>query len=218
MAGSASVIRLPAVAALLLLTAACAGHPQGPAPAAACPAGDTAMVQATLFFGLDRPGGAPQITPREFDRFVDEVVSPTFPDGFTIQQAEGGWRDTETGATIREPSRTILILAPAADAAPLHRLTHDAELGLIRRLAEWPRVVQGAADAHEPHRIAFYLQDLAAELHGLWTKGREDESLRIIVADDPEIVAARLALIEAARLVIASGLGVMGVQPVEELH
>jgi arginyl-tRNA synthetase len=59
---------------------------------------------------------------------------------------------------------------------------------------------------------------LAAELHGLWTKGREDESLRIIVADDPEIVAARLALIEAARLVIASGLGVMGVQPVEELH
>jgi hypothetical protein len=104
MAGSASVIRLPAVAALLLLTAACAGHPQGPAPAAACPAGDTAMVQATLFFGLDRPGGAPQITPREFDRF-------------TIQQAEGGWRDTETGATIREPSRTILILAPAADAA-----------------------------------------------------------------------------------------------------
>ncbi|WP_372071816.1 DUF3574 domain-containing protein [Tistrella mobilis] len=118
MAGSASVIRLPAVAALLLLTAACAGHPQGPAPGApACPAGDTAMVQATLFFGLDRPGGAPQITPREFDRFVDEVVSPTFPDGFTIQQAEGGWRDTETGATIREPSRTILILAPAADAA-----------------------------------------------------------------------------------------------------
>ncbi|HAE48128.1 MAG TPA: arginine--tRNA ligase, partial [Tistrella mobilis] len=110
------------------------------------------------------------------------------------------------------------IEAPAADAAPLHRLTHDAELGLIRRLAEWPRVVQGAADAHEPHRIAFYLQDLAAELHGLWTKGREDESLRIIVADDPEIVAARLALIEAARLVIASGLGVMGVQPVEELH
>ncbi|MGV0759198.1 DUF3574 domain-containing protein [Tistrella mobilis] len=118
MAGSASVIRLPAVAALLLLTAACAGHPQGPASGTpACPAGDTAMVQATLFFGLDRPGGAPQITPSEFDRFVDEVVSPTFPDGFTIQQAEGGWRDTETGATIREPSRTILILAPAADAA-----------------------------------------------------------------------------------------------------
>lgn len=118
----------------------------------------------------------------------------------------------------RNAKEQMGIEAPTADAAPLHRLTHDAELGLIRRLAEWPRVVQGAADAHEPHRIAFYLQDLAAELHGLWTKGREDESLRIIVADDPEIVAARLALIEAARLVIASGLGVMGVQPVEELH
>lgn len=118
MADVAFLARLPAVAALLLLTAACAGHPHGlPQGNPACTGGDAAMVQATLFFGLDRPGGAPQIAPAEFDRFVDEVVSPTFPDGFTIQQAEGGWRDTQTGTTIREPSRTILILAPAADAA-----------------------------------------------------------------------------------------------------
>lgn len=118
----------------------------------------------------------------------------------------------------RNAEEQLGVAVPAAGTAPLHRLTHDAELTLIRRIAEWPRLIQGAAEAHEPHRIAFYLQDLAADLHALWTRGREDDSLRIIVAGDPELVAARLALIEAARLVIASALEVMGVQPVEELH
>jgi len=100
----------------------------------------------------------------------------------------------------------------------LFRLVDPAELDLIRQLAAWPRVVDGAAEAHEPHRIAFYLQDVAQSLHGLWTKGKEDAQLRFMHADDGSLTTARLALVRATQLVIASGLQVIGVEPVEELR
>jgi arginyl-tRNA synthetase len=100
----------------------------------------------------------------------------------------------------------------------LSRLVDPAELDVIRQLAAWPRVVDGAAEAHEPHRIAFYLQDVAQSLHGLWTKGKEDAQLRFMHADDGSLTAARLALVRATQLVIASGLLVIGVEPVEELR
>ena len=75
-----------------------------------------------------------------------------------------------------------------------------------------------AAQAHEPHRVAFYLNDVAAEFHGLWNKGKDDKSLRFIIADDVELTLARLALVRAVANVIASGLDVFGVTPVEEMR
>jgi arginyl-tRNA synthetase len=102
--------------------------------------------------------------------------------------------------------------------APLARLTDPAELALIRHLASWPRLIENAAETHEPHRIAFYLQDLAALFHGLWNKGKDDASLRFILADAPELTLARLALVQSVAFVVASGLRVFGVQPVEEMR
>jgi arginyl-tRNA synthetase len=101
--------------------------------------------------------------------------------------------------------------------APLDRLTGPAELALIRQLAQWPRLVEGAAEAHEPHRIAFYLQDVAAQFHMLWNKGRDEATLRFILASDPELTRARLALVRGVAIVVASGLAVIGVEPVEEM-
>ncbi|MCH8999143.1 MAG: arginine--tRNA ligase [Proteobacteria bacterium] len=106
----------------------------------------------------------------------------------------------------------------ALAAGPLARLTDPDELGLIRHLALWPRLLEGAAEAHEPHRVAFYLYDLAAAFHAFWTKGRGQARLRFLLEDEPELTAARLALVQAIAQVIASGLAVMGVEPVEEMR
>ncbi len=105
----------------------------------------------------------------------------------------------------------------ALAAAPLDRLTDPLELALIRLLASWPRIVESAAEAHEPHRIAFFLQDVAAQFHLLWTKGKDEATLRFLIAADPDLTCARLALVRAVALVIASGLAVFGVEPVEEM-
>ncbi len=102
--------------------------------------------------------------------------------------------------------------------ADLELLSEDGELDLIRTLAGWPRQVESAALAHEPHRIAFYLYDLASRFHVLWNKGNEDPRLRFIIADEPELSRARLALVQGVATVIASGLAIMGVVPVEEMH
>jgi len=100
----------------------------------------------------------------------------------------------------------------------LNRLTDSGELGLIKLLAEWPRLLESAAEAHEPHRVAFYLYDLAAAFHGQWNKGKDHAELRFLLPDDPGMTAARLALVQAVAFVVASGLGVFGVTPVEELR
>jgi arginyl-tRNA synthetase len=103
-------------------------------------------------------------------------------------------------------------------AAPLEALSDPAEMALIRRLAAWPRTVEAAAAAREPHRIAFFLQDLAADFHVLWNRGRDDSTLRFIRAEEPEATRARLALVSATGVVLRSGLAVMGVEPVEEMR
>ncbi len=97
-------------------------------------------------------------------------------------------------------------------------LTDSSELGLIKQLAGWPRMVESAAEAHEPHRVAFFLSEVAAGFHGLWNKGKDDATLRFIVEDDEALTLARLALVRGVATVIASGLGVMGVEPLEELR
>ncbi len=104
-----------------------------------------------------------------------------------------------------------------ADAA-LDRLTDTAELDLLRRLALYPRTVEAAASAHEPHRIAFYLYDLASEFHTLWTRGRDLPYLRFIINNDAEITKARLALVQGVVSVLASGLAVLGVDAPDEMR
>src|ERR1700744_3084424 len=103
-------------------------------------------------------------------------------------------------------------------AAPVERLTDPAELSLLRRLAVYPRTVEAAAAAHEPHRIAFYLYDLASEFHALWTKGRDLPYLRFIINNDAEITKARLALVQSVVSVLASGLAVLGVHAPDEMR
>jgi arginyl-tRNA synthetase len=100
----------------------------------------------------------------------------------------------------------------------LGRLTDEAEIALIRRLAHFPRLVEAAATAHEPHRIGFYLHDLAGDFHGLWNRGKDLPQLRFIYESDRELTRARVALVAATKRVLASGLGIFGVQAMRELH
>ena len=106
----------------------------------------------------------------------------------------------------------------AAEDDDLRRLEAPEERALIRHVADWPRRVEEAALAHEPHRVAFALQELAAAFHALWNRGNEDESLRFILPDDPRLCRARLAMLGAARAVLASGLAIIGVEPAEEMR
>jgi arginyl-tRNA synthetase len=103
-------------------------------------------------------------------------------------------------------------------SAPVDRLTDPAELSLLRKLAVYPRTVEAAAAAHEPHRIAFYLYDLASEFHALWTKGRDLPYLRFIINNDAEMTKARLAMVQGVVTVLASGLGVLGVGAPNEMR
>jgi arginyl-tRNA synthetase len=105
----------------------------------------------------------------------------------------------------------------ALSGVSLDRLSDPAEIALIRQLAGWPRLVEGAAQAHEPHRIAFYLQEVAAQFHVLWNKGKDEATLRFILASDQELTRARLALVRGVAIVIASGLAVFGVEPAQEM-
>ncbi len=102
--------------------------------------------------------------------------------------------------------------------AAVERLTDPAELDLLRRLALYPRMIEAAAIAHEPHRIAFYLYDLASEFHALWTRGRDLPYLRFIITNDAEITKARLALVQGVVSVLASGLAVLGVHAPDEMR
>lgn len=102
--------------------------------------------------------------------------------------------------------------------ADLSLLNDESELSLMRQMAEWPRLIEAAAESHEPHRVTYYLYDLASEFHSLWNKGTGDVSLRFLHADNLELTKARLALLKAVSFVIASGLLVLGVEPREELR
>ncbi len=110
------------------------------------------------------------------------------------------------------------ISAAALGAADLSMLEDEAELDLLRRLAQYPRVVEGAATAHEPHRVAFYLYDLASSFHSLWNKGKDLPQLRFVNPADRKSTTARLALVHALKGVIASGLGILGVTAPDEMR
>ena len=102
--------------------------------------------------------------------------------------------------------------------APLDRFSDPAELSLMRRLALYPRVVEAAALAHEPHRVAFYLYELASEFHAFWTRGNDTPHLRFIIRDDPQLTLARLALVQGIVTVLASGLASLGVGAPQEMR
>jgi arginyl-tRNA synthetase len=108
--------------------------------------------------------------------------------------------------------------ASALTAAPLERLDDAGELALMRRLALYPRLVEAAAVAHEPHRIAFYLYELASDFHAQWNRGKDSPHLRFIIQNDPQMTMARLALVQGVVTVLASGLGVLGVEAPEEMR
>jgi arginyl-tRNA synthetase len=100
----------------------------------------------------------------------------------------------------------------------LDSLDDPAQLALIRRLVAWPRLLEAAALAREPHRIAFFLYDLAGDFHMLWNRGRDDAALRFLQPDRPVETLAKVALVAATAVVLRSGLAVIGVNPVEEMR
>ncbi|MFC7052791.1 arginine--tRNA ligase [Hansschlegelia quercus] len=118
--------------------------------------------------------------------------------------------------SILRNGREILGEAPAAP--DLSRLTDPGELGLIRKLAAWPRAVEQAAAAREPHRIAFFLHELASEFHAHWNRGKDSPDLRFIMENNPLSSHDRLALVRALSVVLASGLGVLGVAAPDEMR
>src|SRR5216684_909402 len=132
------------------------------------------------------------------------------------------------GQSIFRNARDVIPTLPEADrerrqvlsrAARLDDALDDsAELALMRRIAFYPRLVEAAAMSHEPHRIAFYLYELASDFHALWTKGKDASYLRFIIQNDPELTTARLALVQGVVTVLASGLAVLGVGAPDEMR
>jgi arginyl-tRNA synthetase len=102
--------------------------------------------------------------------------------------------------------------------ADVSKLSDSGEQTILRRIALYPRLIEAAALAHEPHRVAFYLYELASEFHGHWTRGKDLPHLRFIIQNDPETTKARLALVQGIVTVLASGLALLGVEAPEEMR
>jgi arginyl-tRNA synthetase len=152
--------------------------------------------------------------PLDFD-FVKVTEQSKDNPVFYVQYAHARIRSVLRTAAAQWPD-----LGPDLDlaSADLGALAEAEELALIKTLAQWPRLVETAAVAHEPHRVAFFLNDLAAAFHVLWSRGNEDPARRFVVADDRRTSTARLALAQGVATVIASGLAVIGVAPAEEMR
>jgi arginyl-tRNA synthetase len=135
---------------------------------------------------------------------------------FYVQYAHARTRSVFRQAEQELSGQDISIAALASSNLGL--LSDAGELAIMRKLAEWPRIIEAAAGAHEPHRIAFYLYELASELHGHWNRGRETPQLRFINSDGLPLTLARLAMVEAIALVLASGLAILGVSAPDEMR
>jgi arginyl-tRNA synthetase len=113
-----------------------------------------------------------------------------------------------------DPAARAAFLAEAA----MELLDDAAELALMQKIAAWPRLIEAAAGAHEPHRVAFYLYELASEFHAQWTRGKDSPHLRFIILSNPSLTVARLALVQGVVTVLASGLALLGVGAPEEMR
>jgi arginyl-tRNA synthetase len=153
--------------------------------------------------------------PLDFD-FVKVTEQSRDNPVFYVQYAHA--RATSVLRNVAEAFPDLDLSEAALARSDLDRLADDAELDLIRRLAHFPRLVEAAAIAHEPHRIAFYLYDLAGDFHSLWNRGKDSPQLRFIYETDRELTRARVALVAATKRVLASGLGILGVHAMNELH
>lgn len=164
-------------------------------------------------------------------RFMMLTRGNEAPLDFDLKQALEQSRDNPVFYVQYAHARACSVLRNAGDQMPglsvddsslakadMSSLTDEAELTLMKLLAGWPRLVETAALAREPHRIAYYLNDIAAAFHGLWNKGNEDTSLRFLIPENENGTLARLGMVRAMAVVIASGLSVMGVKPVEEMR
>ncbi len=156
----------------------------------------------TRFVMLTRKNDAP--LDFDFDKVLEQSKDNPV---FYVQYAH---------ARVRSVMRKVEELG--LDYSDQPRLRDEAEFAVARKIAEWPRLVEIAARNHEPHRVAFYLYELASDFHALWNRGNDDPSLRFVQEGDPEATAAKIALPRAVGVVISAGLGILGVTPVEELR
>ena len=158
----------------------------------------------TRFVMLTRKNDAP--LDFDFDKAVEQSrENPVY----YVQYAHA-----RVHSVLRRAAEAEIDLSAAPD---LSHLVHEAELALAAKLAEWPRLVETAARSNEPHRVAFYLYELAGAFHGLWNRGNDVPELRFI-QDDAVRARAKIALAEAVAIVIAAGLGILGVKPASEMR
>lgn len=163
----------------------------------------------TRFHMLTRKNDAP--LDFDFDKVLEQSKDNPV---FYVQYAH---------ARVRSVLRKAAEAGIAADDATLRaadftKLDHEAEQAVMKKLAEWPRLVEIAARANEPHRVAFFLYELASEFHTLWNRGNEDTSLRFLQEGDAATSQAKIALARAVAVVISAGLGILGVEPAEEMR
>jgi arginyl-tRNA synthetase len=142
--------------------------------------------------------------------------NPVFYVQYGHARAQSVFRNARAGIPVL-PSNAAARAAMLAEIS-LERLDDAGELALMRRLALYPRLLEGAALAHEPHRIAFYLYDLASEFHAQWNKGNDAPHLRFIIQNDPLMTKTRLALVQGVVTVLASGLSLLGVEAPDEMR
>ncbi len=153
--------------------------------------------------------------PLDFD-FVKVTEQSRDNPVFYVQYAHA--RASSVLRNVRDVFPDLDLGGNALAQSDLDRLSDPAEVALIRKIAQFPGVVESAAKAHEPHRIAFYLYDIAGEFHGLWNRGKDSPQLRFIYETDRELTRARVALVVATKQVLASGLGILGVTAMHEMH
>ncbi|WP_420342674.1 arginine--tRNA ligase [Paenirhodobacter sp.] len=169
---------------------------------------EQAGADVTRFHMLTRKNDAP--LDFDFDKVLEQSKDNPV---FYVQYAHARVR-----SVLRKAAEQGVDVTPAALArADLSGNTHEAELALAKKIAEWPRQVEIAARANEPHRVAFFLYEIASDLHALWNRGNDEAQLRF-VQENSDITAAKIALASACAVVISAGLGILGVTPAEEMR
>lgn len=170
---------------------------------------EQAGADVTRFVMLTRKNDAP--LDFDFDKVLEQSKDNPV---FYVQYA-----NARVNSVLRKAREAGIDVTDATlQAADLSVLAHEAEVAMAKKIAEWPRLVEIAARNNEPHRVAFYLYELASEFHGLWNRGNEDASLRFVQDGDVTTSQAKIALARSVSVVISSGLAILGVTPVEEMR
>lgn len=163
----------------------------------------------TRFVMLTRKNDAP--LDFDFDKVMEQSKDNPV---FYVQYAHA-----RVASVLRKAAEAgIAVDDTALAAADLSAMNHPAEWELARKLAEFPRLIEIAAKNNEPHRVAFYLHELAGELHGLWNRGHDDAALRFVQEGDPATSQGKIALARATAVVLAAGLGILGVTPAQDMR